>query len=150
MNLLIGTTTGTASTTISQVRPPLLEDAIENIIAKHVLDICFDLHRLYGPGLLESTYEKILAFDLKRKKNLSVESQKLLPLNHEGFIIDAGYRLDMLVEDKLIIELRCVEKILPIHEAQLITYLKLSGKRLGLIINFNERLIKNGIKRIVL
>ncbi len=144
------TTAGTAITENAGAVLPLTNDSIENVIATHVLDVCFDLHRLYGPGLLESAYEKILAFDLQRKKNLLVESQKLLPLNHEGFSLDAGYRLDLLVENKVIVELKCIEKIMPIHEAQLITYLRLSGKRLGLIINFNEKLLKNGIRRIAL
>jgi GxxExxY protein len=144
------TTTDTTSTTVLEPRQPLENDSKENFISKEVLDVCFGLHKKYGPGLLESAYEKLLAFDLVKKKNLKVEVQKVLPLYHDGDVIDAGYRLDMLVSDCVILELKCIEKMLPIHEAQLMTYLKLSGKRLGMVINFNKRYLKNGIRRIVL
>ncbi len=122
---------------------------LENAICTQILDCCFELHKQYGAGLLESAYEKLVAYELQ-KKNLKVEAQKIVPLNHDGMVIDAGYRIDLLVDDKVIVELKCVEKLLPIHEAQLITYLKLSHKRLGLLINFNEKLLKNGIRRRVL
>jgi GxxExxY protein len=124
--------------------------SVENEICDQLLDVCFYLHRLYGPGLLENTYEKLVAYELFKKKNLKVEIQKTLPLVHEGITIDTAYRMDMLIEDKVIVELKCVEKILPIHEAQILTYLKLSNKRLGIIINFKEKLLKNGIRRMAL
>ncbi len=121
-----------------------------NIAAEKVLDCAFKIHKQYGAGLLESAYEKLLVYELTRNMGLKVEAQKTLPIMHEGCEIDAGYRLDLVVDDCLIVELKSVEKLLPIHEAQLITYLKLSNIRLGLLINFNVQLLKNGIKRRIL
>lgn len=128
--------------------PPLAGEI--NHISEKILDSAFYLHRLYGPGLLESAYEKLLSYELHIKHKFKVEAQKLLPLRHEGLVIDAGYRLDLLVEDSVIIEVKAIERLLPIHEAQLLTYMKLSGIRLGLLLNFNEKLIRNGIKRMIL
>ncbi|MGB0719189.1 MAG: GxxExxY protein [Bdellovibrionales bacterium] len=123
-------------------------DPANHVVAK-VLDIAFALHREYGPGLLESAYEHLLTYELQ-KAGLKAERQKTLPLIHDSQKIDAGYRLDLIVDDLVIIELKCVQKILPVHEAQLITYLKLSKIRLGLILNFHSKLLKDGIKRLVL
>jgi len=106
------------------------------------------VHRELGPGLLESAYEQCLAFELNRR-GLQVERQKQLPLIYQGMKIDAGYRLDLLVESQVVIEVKAVERFEPIHEAQLISYLKLSGLNLGFLINFNTRLIKDGIRRLV-
>jgi GxxExxY protein len=122
----------------------------ENLIAEKVLDSAFKIHRMYGAVLLESAYEHLLVHELSKNQGLSVEAQKTLPLIHEGFKIDAGYRLDLLVADRVIIELKCVEKVLPVHEAQLLTYLQLSGKRLGLLLNFRTKMLKDGVKRFVL
>jgi len=119
-----------------------------NAVAEKVLDCAFALHRLYGPGLLESAYEALLAYELEQL-GLKVERQKILPLHHKGVDIDNGYRLDLLIGDLLIVELKCIDKILPIHQAQVITYLKLSQLRLGLLLNFKSTLLKDGIKRIV-
>jgi len=119
----------------------------ENELAKMVFDAALKVHRALGPGLLESAYEECLSYELC-KQGLNVERQKPLPLVYEEVKLDAGYRVDMLVNQKLIVEIKAVEALNDIHLAQLLTYLKLSNRRLGLLINFNVMLIKNGIKRI--
>jgi len=118
-------------------------------VAAVVVDAAFKVHKVLGPGLLESVYEECLAYELK-KRGLKVERQISLPIVYEDMRLDAGLRLDMRVEDEMILEIKSVEKMNPIYEAQLLTYLKLSGLRLGLLINFNVPAIKYGIKRIVL
>lgn len=135
-------------TTISQVQDLHPHDPA-NEVAEKVLDSAFKIHKEYGPGLLESAYENLLFYELTQTQRLHVEKQKNMPIIHEGHKIDTGYRLDMVVDDCLIIELKCVEKLLPIHQAQLITYLKLSKIRLGLLINFNTKMLKDGIRRII-
>ncbi|OHB73396.1 MAG: GxxExxY protein [Planctomycetes bacterium RBG_13_63_9] len=106
------------------------------------------VHTALGPGLLESAYEKCLLFELHRR-DLRAISQVELPVVYEGVKIDAGYRIDLLVDDTVIVELKAVDKLLPIHQAQLLCYLKLSGKPVGLLINFNVVHLKDGIKRMV-
>lgn len=118
-------------------------------IAKDVVDAAFKVHSTLGPGLLESAYEACLAHELTRR-GYRIERQKEQPIIYEGLEIEVGYRLDILVDDQLIIELKAVEQMLPIHQAQIMTYLRLSRKTLGLIINFNVPLIKNGIKRVAM
>lgn len=113
------------------------------------MDCCFYIHTQLGPGLLESVYEECL-FHLLKEKGIPVERQKTLPITLGNIIIPSGLRLDLLVNDDIIVELKAVEKIIPIHEAQLHTYLKLSEKPLGLLINFNVRSLKDGIKRIAM
>ena len=108
----------------------------ENEIAGQVVDAAFKIHKTLGPGLLESVYEEILAFEL-RKRELKLERQVAVPVVYESVRLEIGFRIDLLVEDKLIIEVKSVEKILDVHKSQLLTYLKLTGKRLGLLINFN-------------
>ncbi len=120
----------------------------ENEISKIIFDSALKVHKALGPGLLESAYEECLFYELKRT-NLKVEKQKTLPLVYEEVKLDIGYRLDLIVENKVIIELKSVEKLNDIHMAQVLTYLKLSDCKLGMLINFNVSLIKNGIKRIV-
>lgn len=120
----------------------------ENEIATIIVNKAYNIHVKLGPGLLESVYEEILCYELK-KENLYVERQKALPVFWEGLKMDIGYRADLIVEDKVIIEVKSVERIAPVHPKQLLTYLKIADKRLGFLINFNERLIKNGITRIV-
>ncbi|MDD5450979.1 MAG: GxxExxY protein [Desulfovibrionales bacterium] len=120
----------------------------ENELSKIILDAAFKIHRALGPGLLESAYEACLVYELKNT-GLKVENQCLLPVSYEGVQVDAGYRIDILVEDKIILELKSVDQIAPIHEAQLLTYLKLSGCKLGFLLNFNVTLLKDGIKRMV-
>lgn len=120
----------------------------ENEISKIIFDCALKVHKALGPGLLEKAYEECLCYEL-RQQNLSVEKQKALPLIYEEVKLDAGYRIDLLVENKVIIEIKSVEMLTDIHLAQVLTYLKLSDCKLGLLINFNVTLIKNGIKRVV-
>ena len=120
----------------------------ENEIAKIVVDSAIKIHRFLGPGLLESAYEACLIHKLK-KGGLQVESQVGLPVKYEDVTLDVGYRIDVLAERKVILELKAVEKILPIHEAQILSYLKLSGCKLGLLLNFNVYRMKDGIRRMV-
>jgi GxxExxY protein len=117
-----------------------------NGLSERIIGCAIAVHRGLGPGLLESTYEVCLEHEL-RKAGLLVERQVAVPVVYDGIKLDAGYQLDLVVEKKIIIELKCVENVLPIHEAQLLTYLKLTGLKLGLLINFNVALLKNGIKR---
>lgn len=120
---------------------------LEADITNRIIGCAIDVHKTLGPGLLESVYESCLAFEIT-KVGLKVDRQKSLPVIYRGLTFDEGFRIDLLVEDKVIVELKCVDKILPIHEAQIYTYLKLSGKRIGLLINFNTKLLKDGITRI--
>ena len=120
-----------------------------NLLSKEVLDSAFYVHTQLGPGLLESVYEQCLYIKLI-EKGLKVEKQKTLPVYFEDKKIDTGFRTDLIIEDCLIIELKAVERILPIHEAQLHTYLKLSSIPLGLLLNFNTKSLKDGIKRIAI
>jgi GxxExxY protein len=119
----------------------------ENELSRIVFNGALKVHRNLGPGLLESSYEECLFYELQ-KSGLLIERQKPLPLIYEDIKLDIGYRVDLLIERKLIIELKSVETLNDIHFAQLLTYLKLSNCKLGLLINFNVTLIKNGIKRI--
>lgn len=115
-------------------------------IGKQIVDVAFQVHKELGPGLLESAYERCMVFEFI-ERDLHVERQKKLPIIYKGNLIDGGYRLDLIIENEIIIELKTVDHILPVHEAQLISYLKLSGKKLGYLINFKVDLIKNGIYR---
>jgi GxxExxY protein len=117
-------------------------------ITSEVIDCIFKVHKTLGPGLLESAYESCLMYEIK-KRGLKAIKQKQLPLIYDGIKLDAGYRIDILVEDKLIIEIKASESLTDVHLAQVITYLKLSKNKLGLLVNFNVTLIKNGIKRVV-
>ncbi len=118
-------------------------------VAQHVVDAAFKLHTFFGPGLLESAYEACLAYELA-KRGLHIETQVPVPLVYEEVRLDAGFRSDILVNRCVLIEVKAVEKMLPVFEAQVLTYLKLTGTRLGFLINFNTRLIKDGLKRVVL
>lgn len=120
----------------------------ENEIAKIVLDCAFKVHKTLGPGLLENAYEECLCYELK-KHNIRFEKQKSLPVIYDDIVLDCGYRIDIFAEKKVIIELKAVDNLADIHLAQVLTYLKLSGCKLGLLINFNSLLLKDGIKRIV-
>jgi len=117
-----------------------------NELSEKIIGCAIKVHRALGPGLLESAYEVCLVHELG-KAGLKVERQVPLPVIYDGIRLDAGYQLDVLVEDAIILELKSVESLLPIHEAQLLTYLRLANKKLGLLINFNVTLLKNGIKR---
>ncbi|MBL0125900.1 MAG: GxxExxY protein [Flavobacteriales bacterium] len=119
----------------------------EDRIAKLALDAAFKVHRTLGPGLLESAYVHCMIHEMK-EQGLAVQHQHVLPLQYGDLKLDAGYRLDLWVEEKVVIEVKAVSELIPIHTAQLLTYLKLTGNRLGLLINFNEVLLKDGIRRI--
>lgn len=120
----------------------------ENELSKIVFECALKVHQNLGPGLLENAYEECLFYELK-KTGLDIEKQKALPLIYEEVRLDIGYRLDIIVENKLILEIKSVEALNDIHFAQLLTYLKLTNCKLGMLINFNVNLIKNGIKRVV-
>jgi GxxExxY protein len=120
-----------------------------NEISGKIVNAAFEVHSNLGPGLIESVYEVCLAQELEERE-INFERQKTLPIQYKNNFIDDALRIDLLIENKVIVELKAVENILPVHEAQLLTYLKLSKCRLGLLINFNVPLLKNGIKRIVL
>lgn len=119
-----------------------------NEISGKIIECAMKVHTALGPGLLEGAYEACLLHEFV-KAGLRVESQVTLPIVYDGVKIDAGYRIDLLVEDTVIVELKAVERLIPIHEAQLHSYLKLSGKKLGLLLNFNVRHLRDGIKRII-
>ncbi len=120
----------------------------ENEIATIIVNTAFDIHVKLGPGLLESVYEEIMFFELT-KLGLRVEKQKAIPVIWYNIKMELGFRADLIIENKVIVELKSVEAIAPVHPKQLLTYLKITGLKLGLLINFNEKLIKNGITRIV-
>lgn len=129
---------------------PFLKDSVlkmkTNEITGEIIDAAIKVHRHLGPGLLESAYEAVLAYEL-RKRGLKVETQLTLPIVYEDVTLDVGYRLDLFVEDEIIVELKAVEKMIPLYEAQLLSYLKLKKKMIGLLINFHVVLLKDGIKR---
>lgn len=120
----------------------------ENEIARIAVDAMVLVHRELGPGLLESSYQRCLAFELD-ERGLAVETEVVLPLTFKGVKLDAGYRIDLWIERKVILEVKSVEALHSIHTAQLLTYLKLTDNRLGLLVNFNEKLVRDGIKRVV-
>ncbi len=117
-------------------------------IASKIVNAAIKVHSVLGPGLLESAYQKCMIYELG-KEELRTESEVLLPIYYEKILIDAGYRIDMIVEDSIIIENKTVDKILPIHEAQLLTYLKMKNCKLGFLLNWNVSRMKDGIKRMV-
>ena len=120
----------------------------ENELSRVVFDAALKVHQTLGPGLLESAYEECLYYEIK-KSGFYVEKQKSLPLIYEDVKLEIGYRLDIIIENKLILEIKSVENLNDVHFAQLLTYLKLTNCKLGMLMNFNVSLIKNGIKRVV-
>ena len=118
-------------------------------IANEIVDASFSVHSNLGPGLLESVYEECLAYELS-ERNLSFERQLVMPINYKDQKIDTGLRLDFLVENKIVLEIKAVEALVSVHTSQVLTYMKLGGYRLGFLINFNAPVIKDGIKRIIL
>jgi GxxExxY protein len=120
----------------------------ENEISKVVFECALKVHKTLGPGLLESAYEECMFYELK-KSNLRVEKQKALPLVYEEVKLDVGYRIDIIIEYKFIVEIKSVEALNDVHLAQLLTYLRLSDCKLGLLINFNVKLLKDGVRRVV-
>ena len=119
-----------------------------NQISGAIINAAMKVHTALGPGLLESAYEACLIYEL-RKHGFDVKAQLPLPVFYEGVKIDVGYRIDILVENAVIVELKTVERLLPVHQAQLLSYLKLSGKRAGLLINFHVSHLRDGIKRLI-
>ena len=118
-------------------------------LSEQVLGCAIEVHRQLGPGLLESTYEQCLAYELSRLQ-IPFKLQVELPVEYKEIKLDCGYRIDVLVDDRIIVELKSVEQLLPIHEAQILTYLKLSGVSVGLLINFNVTVLKKGVRRFVI
>jgi GxxExxY protein len=123
-------------------------DRREDWLSNQVIGAAIEVHRVLGPGLLESIYETCLAYELTNR-GIAFERQKPLPVAYKGQSLESGYRLDLLLEGIVIVELKSTEELNAVHEAQLLTYLKLSGCKLGLLINFNVTLLKNGIRRLV-
>jgi len=120
-----------------------------NQVTEKIIGAAINVHRALGPGLLESAYEACLAFELV-EGGLKVEQQKPIPVIYKTVRLDCGYRLDLLVNNIVIVEIKSVDHLMPIHEAQLLSYLKLSGCRVGLLINFNVKMLKEGIRRLIL
>ena len=131
---------------VNQNNQNTLNELEYNFITKEIIGCAMEVHKELGPGLLESVYEYCL-IKLLEEKNLKVESQVKLPIYFKGEKLDKFFMIDLLVCDRVIIEIKSVDKVLPVHEAQLVTYIKLSGKKLGLLINFNEKYVKDGIRR---
>jgi GxxExxY protein len=118
-------------------------------IARQIIDSAFAVHRTLGHGHLESVYEQCLAYELETR-DLAIQRQVMLPVRYRNISVEDGFRMDMVVSNLVVVEIKAIEKALPIHQAQLLTYLKLSGHRLGLLVNFNVILIKHGIRRVIL
>jgi GxxExxY protein len=127
---------------------PSIQSARDSL-TESVIGFAIEVHRTLGPGLLESAYQECLCYEL-RTNDIAFGRQVALPVIYKSVKLDCGYRMDLVVDNLLVVELKTVEKILPIHEAQLLTYLRLSGMRTGLLLNFNTAVLKNGIKRMVL
>lgn len=125
-----------------------LHNMDENQISKIIVDSCFRIHSSLGPGLLESVYLEILIYELM-KSGLKCKKEVGISVHYEDIRLDLGFRADLIVENLVIVELKAVEKVLPVHKKQLLTYLKLTGIKLGLLVNFNVNLIKDGIERVV-
>jgi GxxExxY protein len=118
------------------------------VLTETIIGAAIEVHRVTGPGLMESVYEECLCYELSQR-GLRFQRQVELPVSYKGIKLDCGFRMDLVVEDSVVLELKTVDQLLPIHSAQLLTYLKLSGKKLGLLINFNEPVLKEGLKRLV-
>lgn len=132
----------------SQRRKERIKNLDENQISKNIVDCCYKIHTTIGPGLLESVYLEILTYELK-KLGLKCEKEVGIPVHYEDIEFALGFRADLIVDNLVIIELKAVEKVMPVHKKQLMTYLKLTGLKLGLLVNFNVKLIKDGIERVV-
>lgn len=126
-----------------------MEKMAINAVTQAIIGAAIRVHRELGPGLLESAYEACLVYELSQC-GLKVEQQKPLPIRYRDVTLDCGYRLDLVVEDQVVIEIKAGEAILPVHQAQILSYLKLSGKPVGLLINFNVKILKAGIRRFIL
>jgi GxxExxY protein len=120
-----------------------------DLLSAKVIGFAIEVHRMLGPGLLESAYEECLCFELKQN-GVAFRRQVALPIIYKSVRLDCGYRLDVVIEDRIVLELKTVERLMPIHEAQMLTYLKLSGIRAGLLLNFNSAVLKDGMRRLIL
>ncbi len=120
----------------------------ENALSEIILGKCIKIHKALGPGLFESVYEEVLSYELK-KEGIKIQSQVIIPIIYDKLKMEKGFIADLIVDNKVIIEIKSIEKVLPVHKKQILTYLKLTGIKLGLLINFNENLLKDGITRIV-
>ena len=121
----------------------------KDVLTERLIGLAIQVHRELGPGLLESAYEKCLCYELQFH-GLAFKAQMPLPVTYKSMKLDCGYRIDLVIEEKLVVELKTVEKLLPVHEAQLLTYLKLGSYRTGLLLNFNSAVLRDGIRRLVL
>ena len=121
----------------------------ENELSKVVLDVAFKIHKELGPGLFESVYEAIMAYELMNEYNLRVHRERPIPVIWKDVKLELGFRSDLIIEEKVIVEIKSIEALAPVHAKQVLTHLRLTNIKLGLLINFNEELLKNGIKRIV-
>lgn len=119
-----------------------------NEISGKIIEFAINVHKELGPGMLEGAYEVCLVHELVRA-GFSVESQVVLPIHYQGLRLNAGYRIDLLIDNSVIVELKAIDRILPVHEAQLLSYLRMSDLRLGLLINFNVRMLRDGVRRVV-
>jgi GxxExxY protein len=131
------------------VRSNIITARENDFLTEKVIGLAIEVHRSLGPGLLESAYEECLCFEL-RQNALKFKRQVSLPVIYKSVKLDCGYRLDIVIEDRVIIELKTVERLMPIHEAQMLTYLRLSGIRTGLLLNFNSTVLKDGMRRLML
>lgn len=123
-------------------------DTADDLVARTVVDAALTVHRALGPGLLESVYEHCLAHELAAR-NVAVQRQVLLPVTYRDSRVEAGFRVDLIVADLALVEVKAVERLLPVHEAQVLTYLKLADQRVGLLINFNVVLLQHGLRRLI-
>ena len=119
-----------------------------DLLTEQIIGLAIEVHRQLGPGLLESAYEECLCFELKQE-GLPFRRQVALPVVYKSVRLDCGYRLDIVVQDQVILEIKTVERLLPVHEAQMLTYMKLSGIRTGLLLNFNSAVLRDGIRRLM-
>jgi GxxExxY protein len=126
--------------------PPEITEKEDASLTGKIIGAAIEVHRLLGPGLLESAYEACLLYELRLRK-MKIESQKSMPVFYKDVMLDCGYRIDLIVEDQVIVEVKSITAIAPIHEAQLMSYLKLSNCKYGLLINFNVKLLKEGVRR---
>src|ERR1700686_3649177 len=127
---------------------PRVSASVENALTEKVIGAAIEVHRHLGPGLLETAYDECLCFELSQQ-GVRFQRQVALPITYKGVKLDCNYRLDLLVEDTVVVEVKAIEALLPVHSAQLLTYLKSSGKRVGLLINFNVTMLTRGLKRMV-
>jgi len=127
----------------------MIEPSFHDPVSKKVIGCAIEVHKQLGPGLLESAYERCLAFELQQS-GIAFRQQVPLPVAYKGIDLDCAYRMDLVVDDYLVLEIKSVELLLPIHEAQILTYLKLSRLKLGLLLNFNSALLRDGIRRFAL